>query len=74
MKIMIKSFWHLLCRFVLLSEKDYRQWLKETGEIPEVDIDELMDYIVKYTKLDRKTVNKVIHAEEVFLRESGIMD
>lgn len=71
---MIKSFWHLLCRFVLLSEKDYRQWLRDNGEIPEVDLDELVDYIVRSTKLDRKIVNKVIVAEEVFLRKSGIMD
>ena len=39
----------------------------------EIDIDELVDFIVSETNIDRDIVEIILDTEEVYLREKGIV-
>jgi len=40
---------------------------------PEIDVDELVDFIVEETHIDRNTIEIILDMEEIFLREKGII-
>ena len=39
----------------------------------EIDIDELVDFIAEETRIKRDTIELVLDAEDIYLREKGII-
>ena len=40
---------------------------------PEIDIDELVDFIAEGTHIDRGIIEIILEAEDIYLREKGII-
>ena len=40
---------------------------------PEIDVDELVDFIVEETHIDRGIIELILDTEDIYLREKGII-
>jgi len=40
---------------------------------PEIDVDELVDFIAEGTHIDRGIIEIILEAEDIYLREKGII-
>ena len=57
-----------------LSEREYRKWLLvNTSQIPEIEEQELIDFIAWETALSRDDIMEVLDAEFLFLKKKGVI-
>jgi len=57
-----------------LSEREYRKWLLvNTDQIPNIEEQELIDFVVWETALSREDIIDVLDAEFLFLKKKGIV-
>ena len=57
-----------------LSEREYRKWLLvNTNQIPEIEEQELIDFIAWETALSRDDIMEVLDAEFLFLKKKGVI-
>jgi len=40
---------------------------------PEIDVDDLVDFIIEETHIDRGIIEVILEAEDIYLREKGII-
>ena len=40
---------------------------------PEIDVDDLVDFIAEATRMDRGIIEIILEAEDIYLREKGII-
>ena len=57
-----------------LSEREYRKWLLvNTNQIPEIEEQELIDFVIWETALSREDIIDVLDAEFLFLKKKGVI-
>ena len=57
-----------------LSEREYRRWLLvNPKEIPEIDEQDLIDFVAWETALSREDIIEVLDAEFIFLEKKGVI-
>lgn len=68
-------YWYYYLTEESKAEKAYRKWLKETGQIDGIEIDpeKMAVYIEKFTGIHRIIVATVLDAEEMYLRQKGVV-